>query len=356
MKYSINNAIIFLFFGLSLSHALAQYNTPVNEKEKKRTENLEELLLSGSSKVEAFQDLGNVNFLLKNFEEASYWYGRLKAYEKLDSLIITLDIHNQQVYKNINSGNSKHIKGFTYVKDSIFSEDSRFSKLLKLRAFVGIESTYTPLENPDERLCWLAKKQLNSKKLDSSYKTHAHKAYGTLCGNPPSFSITKDGNTAYYSKQVDMKPLYGLFSRKEKLYKIYSAEFIEGRWQNAMEIPLAPKHFSAFHPSISEDGSRLFFASNMPGTYGKFDIYVVDFNSDGTMGKVMNLGPKVNTRKNELFPEVYSNDWLFFTSEGVGKQKGFERYVTKIYRRRVGESLLLDTASQELILSMLTAN
>ena len=51
------------------------------------------------------------------------------------------------------------------------------------------------------------------------------------------------------------------------------------------------------HPSINVQGTKLYFASDMPGTHGLSDLYVVDINSDGTLGTPVNLGTKNKYRR-----------------------------------------------------------
>ncbi len=146
----------------------------------------------------------------------------------------------------------------------------------------------------------------------------------------PSMSITEDGNTAYFSKVSEQKPLYGLFSKKEMVHEIYRAEKVNGKWTNITKMNICPKYASAKHPTISEDGKRLFFASNMKGTYGKFDIYVAEIGKDGTPGVSKNLGPKVNTKEDELYPNLHNGTLLFFASEGRDGFGGLDLYATQV--------------------------
>lgn len=149
-------------------------------------------------------------------------------------------------------------------------------------------------------------------------------------GYVPSMSITNDGKTAYFSKATYQKPLYGVFSKKELVHEIYRAENINGKWTNITKLEVCPQHYSAKHPSVSEDGKRLFFASNMRGSYGKYDIYVADINADGSLGVSKNLGPKVNTKEDELYPSLYNGTLLFFASEGRDGFGGLDLYATQV--------------------------
>ena len=54
----------------------------------------------------------------------------------------------------------------------------------------------------------------------------------------------------------------------------------------------------------------------MPGGFGGADLYKVTINGDGTIGKQENLGDKVNTEGQEMFPWISSEGLLFFSSNG----------------------------------------
>ncbi|MEC3966576.1 hypothetical protein [Flagellimonas halotolerans] len=154
----------------------------------------------------------------------------------------------------------------------------------------------------------------------------------SIDGYEPNMSITEDGKTAYFSKGVYEKPLYGVFSKKELVYHVYRAEKVNGEWTNITKLDVCPKYYSAKHPTVTADGSRLFFASNMKGTFGKYDIYVADIAADGSLGVSKNLGPKVNTKEDELYPSIYNETLLFFASEGRGGYGGLDLYASQVVK------------------------
>lgn len=72
---------------------------------------------------------------------------------------------------------------------------------------------------------------------------------------------------------------------------------------------------SVGHPALSPDGRTLYFVSDMPGGHGGTDIYrCVDMG--GQWGEPENLGPVINTERDELFPFVAADGALWFASEG----------------------------------------
>ncbi len=74
--------------------------------------------------------------------------------------------------------------------------------------------------------------------------------------------------------------------------------------------------YSVGHPTISNDGKTLFFASDMPGGKGGVDLYKVALLEDGGFGPVQNLGSKINTDSNDYFPWIGKDGSLFFSSNG----------------------------------------
>ncbi|WP_422861396.1 hypothetical protein [Flagellimonas sp. W118] len=181
----------------------------------------------------------------------------------------------------------------------------------------------------------------NPMKFENKEETIKSGHLSTIEGYIPSMSVTLDGKTAYFSKSNDQKPLYGVFSKKERIYEVYRAEKINGKWGNVTKLNVCPKYASAKHPTVSEDGKRLFFASNMRGSYGKYDIYVADIKSDGSLGVSKNLGPKVNTKEDELYPNIYNGTLLFFASEGHEGFGGLDLYATQVTHNRLTPSVNL---------------
>ncbi|MCP9201566.1 OmpA family protein [Gramella sp. GC03-9] len=97
---------------------------------------------------------------------------------------------------------------------------------------------------------------------------------------------------------------------------LYRAENVDGEWTNIEKLPFSSEDYSVEHPTLSADGSKLYFASDMPGGSGSFDLYVVDVNADGTYGTPQNLGSGVNTPYREQFPFISEEGVLYFSSDG----------------------------------------
>ncbi|MDP2112598.1 MAG: OmpA family protein, partial [Bacteroidota bacterium] len=88
-------------------------------------------------------------------------------------------------------------------------------------------------------------------------------------------------------------------------------------WKMTGSFRYNSDEYSVGHPSVTKDGSVLYFASDMPGGYGKSDIYFSVF-SNGQWSKPFNVGPKINTEGNEFFPFISGDGVLYFSSDGHG--------------------------------------
>ena len=107
--------------------------------------------------------------------------------------------------------------------------------------------------------------------------------------------------------------------------KIFIGKKENDDWKLSGPFPYNSNEYSVGHPSIYKDGSVLYFASDMPGGYGKSDIYFSVF-SGGQWSKPFNLGPKINTEGNEFFPFISNDGVLYFASDGHGGLGGLDIY------------------------------
>lgn len=70
-------------------------------------------------------------------------------------------------------------------------------------------------------------------------------------------------------------------------------------------------------PSISADGSTLYFLSNRPGGFGGYDIWKSVMDDEGYWTTPVNLGPNVNTPYDEATPFIHPDGkTLYFSSDG----------------------------------------
>ncbi len=109
--------------------------------------------------------------------------------------------------------------------------------------------------------------------------------------------------------------------------KLYFAEIKDDDWVNLESFVFNNDEYSIGHPAISEDGSILYFVSDMPGGYGGTDLYKT-VKRNGQWVEPINLGPNINTEGNEVFPYL-ENDELYFASNGHGGLGGLDVFVVQ---------------------------
>jgi peptidoglycan-associated lipoprotein len=79
------------------------------------------------------------------------------------------------------------------------------------------------------------------------------------------------------------------------------------------------------HPTLTPDDMNMIFASDMPGGYGGKDLWYIAFDRKAkTWGKPKNLGDKVNTTGDEMFPFVNENGTLYYSSNGLSGLGGLD--------------------------------
>ena len=100
---------------------------------------------------------------------------------------------------------------------------------------------------------------------------------------------------------------------KDKGAELFSTNQSRGEWSEPTALDLVGDSLIAAHPSLSADGTQLYFVSDKLGGYGGKDIWV-STNKGGKFDKPVNLGPEINTPGDEMFPFIRENGELYFSS------------------------------------------
>ena len=166
---------------------------------------------------------------------------------------------------------------------------------------------------------------INSSDADISYfadelKTGMHESNAVF---------TKDGKTIYFTRNNSKNGKKKKNDQKISNLQIFKAELVDGKWKNIVSLPFNSPNYSVEHPALSPDEKVLYFASDMPGSLGSFDIYSVNVNK-GAFDTPRNLGPEVNTDKREQFPFVSADNKLYFSSDGHLGYGSLDVFVSEI--------------------------
>lgn len=140
---------------------------------------------------------------------------------------------------------------------------------------------------------------------------------GSMNEGPLCFS--RDNNTVFQTRNNNKDGVIKSGPNGKSTLKIYESHRKRGKqgylWTPPAELPFDSDDYSCMHPGLSADGSKLFFSSDMPGGYGGYDLYYSERVND-TWSAPVNLGPLINTAKQEIFPFISQAGTLFFTSNG----------------------------------------
>ncbi len=138
---------------------------------------------------------------------------------------------------------------------------------------------------------------------------------GYHSGNP---SITEDGSRMFFTRSQ----LTGNDLSESKIFmSINKAQ----NWGAPVELTGINGNYIAKQaaPGVVFGKEVLFFSSNMDGGFGGFDIYYADRINDESYGLPVNLGPLVNSTLDDETP-FYLNNNLYFSSTGHPGLGGFD--------------------------------
>ena len=141
--------------------------------------------------------------------------------------------------------------------------------------------------------------------------------------------FTKNGKTMYFTRNNSKDGVRAKNENKVSVLQIFKAELVDGKWRNITALPFNSDNYSVEHPALSTDEKTLYFASDMPGSIGSFDIYSVPIlGSD--YGTPKNLGSTINTDKKEQFPFISKDNKLYFSSNGHAGYGFMDVFVSEI--------------------------
>lgn len=162
------------------------------------------------------------------------------------------------------------------------------------RVVNGNEDFYTSTKNGKD---WQPAKPLSNKINTPNYNEGAQ-------------SISPDGKYLFFTgcNRPDGLGRCDIYvSRKEGL-----------EWGKAINLgKTINSEYWESQPSISPDGSTLYFVSNRPGGIGSYDIWKSYLSDEGQWTTPINLGAKINTPYDENTPFIHADGkTLYFASNG----------------------------------------
>ena len=266
------------------------------------------------------------------YTDAMTWYGkvagsdpeniRAQAYLKHPDMFTRLmrDSTRSSVRKlNINSAEAD--LGPTVMDDLLLFGSARGEGVGGQRSYPWDDQPYLNLysallKGGDAAEPMVMRKEVNSRYHDgtAAYDSLAHRLYFTR-NNYLNGKLQKDEDGElnlgiYYSDIVQ-----GDYNQKE--------------WGGLTPFEHNDPAFNTGHPCVGQDGRRIFFASDRPGGQGGTDLWYCD-NLGNEWGIPQNMGPKVNTTGNEMFPFLSRDSVLYFSSNGHAGLGGYDNFYCRL--------------------------
>ncbi len=143
-------------------------------------------------------------------------------------------------------------------------------------------------------------------------------------------SLRNDGAANF---SADGKHIYFTQNHPGHKYRnnlqIVESNWDKEEWEKPEALEFQNKKYSYAHPFIANDGKTLYFSSDVPGGMGGMDLYKIELSDTGGWGSPLNLGDKINTAGNDIFPYLATNGLFYFTSDGRPGYGRMDVYVAK---------------------------
>ncbi len=224
--------------------------------------------------------------------------------------------------------------GFAYTNTNQFYQDSAGCKITEVEGVNTKEAEFCPLLVND-RLLYVTEKNKTSRifvatgndnncsvnsvtKKDNTHfadnKSYAKKILSKgVCGQ---ISLSADETTMYYCRSVSAKNINKVSESGLYKFQLYSCDPNSDRSNVSTPFTYNSADYDCMHPSISKDGLRLYFSSDMKGTLGGKDIFVCEL-VNGAWSTPKNLGVLINTPGDEVFPHINDEGVLYYASDNL---------------------------------------
>ena len=141
--------------------------------------------------------------------------------------------------------------------------------------------------------------------LKGEVKSKYHESNFTMADGATEFYFTRNN----YIDKVKGKSDEGIIK-----LKLYKGQINGMEVTSVDEVGFNSDQYSTTHPTISADGTVLYFSSDMPGGEGGKDIYYCE-RQGASWSKPVNF-KAINTSGDEVFPFIHHDGTLYFSSDG----------------------------------------
>jgi peptidoglycan-associated lipoprotein len=138
---------------------------------------------------------------------------------------------------------------------------------------------------------------------------------------------SKDHNAIYFTR-CDRA------AEKMAFCQIWRTEKIDNKWKEPGLI-LSDSSANIGQPTVSSDELTLVYSADIKSSKGNNDIFISRRESkDSAFGRPVPLGQAINTPGDEVFPWLFNDTTLYFSSNGLGGYGGWDIYKSVMSRNK----------------------
>ncbi|MEM6964814.1 MAG: OmpA family protein [Bacteroidota bacterium] len=196
---------------------------------------------------------------------------------------------------------------------------------------VAIKRKHDWTGNPFTELFKVAREKNGGKKAEPGDYTYARpEKYSKKLNSKfhdAAVTFDKGNSKIYFTRNNILGGKVGKDDDDIVQLKVFSATITDnGEWKDLEGLPFNSDEYKVAHPTLNADGSKMYFSSDMPGGFGGMDLYVSTMEGS-SWGPPINLGARINTEGNEIFPSYDTEDEkLYFSSDGHVGLGGLDMY------------------------------
>ncbi len=300
-----------------------------------------ESFLQDSTQIEVISQIARCYLKLNNSVEAERWLKKLVETDSAQSDDIYYALAQQlsknakyeetaEVLRKLNEGKARDFRAESLARLDEFFASSMLYKVTSLD-INSKRSDFGPMYYGD-RIAYLSARQKN-RWIDFNFSWDATEFLNFYSFSPgDSLDDVKpiaDLNGAYHEGpgqlyDNDQKIVFtrnhvikNKLGRQEdgisKLQLYFATRSEDESWLDIQPFEHNITSYSFGHPTINPSGDTLIFASDIPGGYGGTDLYF-SVAQDSGWSVPANLGERINTQGNEMFPFL-EGERLYFASD-----------------------------------------
>lgn len=282
-------------------------------------------------------DISNtpINTFMVNYSVGKLWLDENNYEQAVASFTQALQVKTPERWKDNRSKAEWWLENARFAAQAI-KNPVPFNPILMDSTINSRHDEYLPMITADEEML------VFTRRLKSNVDANEDFYYSTKDSDTSAWNmsiemerpINSPANEGAICISPDGKRLFFAASGRpdsEGGFDLYYCMKSGSSWKGPYNLG-APVNTSAWEsqPSISADGRWLYFCSRRKGGYGGIDIWVSYLSDNNYWTEPVNLGPNINTAKDEQSPYIHpDNQTLYFSSNGHIGMGNADLYVVR---------------------------